>query len=125
MDTDMLAWLRAQLDADYKAASAASPGPWGYHPSREFHLPGSDPLEFVGRGRVDSPEFHGIAATGPANDPQSMADAGHIARHDPDHVRNDVEAKRKIIDRYGDGDVIRMLVSGYRDRPGYRDDWVS
>lgn len=125
MNTDMLAWLRAQLDADFRAASAASPGPWAYHPSREFHMPGSDPLEFVGRGRVDSPEFHGIAATGPANDPQSMADAGHIARHDPDQVRNDVEAKRKILDQYADSDVIRILVTAYRGRPGYRDEWVS
>jgi hypothetical protein len=125
MSEDMLTWLRDQLDADYKAASAASPGPWAYHPSREFHTPGGDALEFVGRGRLDSADFHGIAATGPAGDPQSMADAGHISRHDPDHVRFDVEAKRKIIDEYGDHGVTRLIAAGYRDRHGYRDEWLS
>ena len=121
MDDEMVTWLTAQLDADYKAASAATAGPWGYHPSREFRMPGGDPLEFVGRGQIDSPSFSGIAATGPAGDPQSMADAGHIARHDPEHVRLDVEAKRRIIERHPE--VVPLLAAAYRDRAGYRDEW--
>jgi hypothetical protein len=121
MDDEMVAWLKAQLDEDERTASAASPGPWGYNPTHEFRMPGSGPLEFVGGGV--EPDFHGIAATGPADDPQSMADAGHIARHDPTHVRHDVEAKRRIIERYRDGEVVRLLAAGYRDRPGYRDEW--
>ncbi|MGC9668875.1 DUF6221 family protein [Planosporangium sp. 12N6] len=122
MDDDLIAWLSAQLDDDERAARAASPGPWGYDPSHEFRMPGSGPLEFVGAGVA--PDFHGIAATGPADDPQSMADAGHIARHDPVHVCRDVEAKRKIIERYGGSEVVRLLASGYRDRPGYRAEWA-
>jgi hypothetical protein len=122
MDDEMVAWLENQLDADYRAASAASPGPWGYHPSREFRMPGGEPLEFVGRGQVDSPNFSGIAATGPAGDPQSMADASHIARHDPDHVRIDIEAKRRLIQRHPE--VIPLLTAAYRDRPGYRAEWA-
>jgi hypothetical protein len=125
MDTTdgMVAWLEAQLDADERAASAASPGPWRYDPTRGFRMPGTETLEFVSSGT--EPDFRGIAATGPADDPQSMADAGHIARHDPEHVRLDIAAKRKIIERYGDGEVTRLLVSGYRDRPGYRAEWES
>ncbi len=123
MDNDMMAWLRAQLDADERAASAASPGPWGHNPTTEFRMPGTGPLEFVGGGVADTPEYYGVAATGPADDPQSMADAAHIARHDPTHVRFDVAAKRQIVDRYGESDVVRLLAAGYRDRPGYREEW--
>jgi Family of unknown function (DUF6221) len=122
MDDTMVAWLSAQLDADERAASAASPGPWAYDPTRGFRMPDGGPLEFVSAGTGDS--VRGIAATGPADDPQSMADAGHIARHDPEHVRADIEAKRKIIKRYPQGDVIRLLAAGYRDRPGYQVDWA-
>ncbi len=125
MDSAMVAWLAAQLDDDERAASAASPGPWTYDPTRGFRMPGSGPLEFVFAGT--SPDVRGIAATGPADDPQSMADAGHIARHHPEHVRADVAAKRKIIQRYGgsSSDVVRLLAAGYRDRPGYRGEWDS
>jgi hypothetical protein len=122
-DDDIVAWLSAQLDGDEKAASAASPGPWGYNPTREFRMPGSGPLEFVSTGA--DRDVRGIAATGPADDPQSMADAGHIARHDPEHVRADVAAKRKILDLYSDSELVRLLAAGYRDRPGYRPDWEA
>jgi hypothetical protein len=120
-DDDLVTWLTTQLDGDERAASAASPGPWGYNPRTEFRMPDSGPLEFVYAGVV--PDVRGIAATGPADDPQSMADAGHIARQDPDHVRHDVAAKRRIIERYGDSPVVRLIAGGYRDRPGYRADW--
>ena len=36
---------------------------------------------------------------------------------------DDPETKRKIIERYGDSDVVRLLTAGYRDRPGYRAEW--
>src|SRR5690349_3238496 len=120
MNDTMVAWLRAQLDADERAASAASPGPWRYDPRTEFPMPGGAKLEFVHAGVV--PDLRGIAATGPSGDAQSMADAAHIARHDPEHVRADVAAKRAVLDRagtQGDTDVIRLLARGYRDRPGY------
>jgi Family of unknown function (DUF6221) len=121
MDDTMVTWLSAQLDADERAASAASPGPWVYDPTRGFRMPDGGPLEFVfSRANQD---LRGIAATGPADDPQSMADAGHIARHDPEHVRADVAAKREIISRYRQSEVIRLLAAGYRDRPGYRPEW--
>jgi hypothetical protein len=123
MDDEIVVWLTAQLDNDERAASAASPGPWSYSPIHEFRMPGSGPLEFV-RGGTD-PDFNGIAATGPADDPQSMADAEHIARHDPTHIRHDTEAKRRIIQQYGDSEVVRLLAAGYRDRPGYRPEWES
>lgn len=122
MDDELVAWLRAQLDADERAASAATPGPWGYDPRTEFPMPGGEKLEFVHAGVV--PDLRGIAATGPSNDVQSMADAGHIARHDPEHVRADVAAKRALVDR-GDGEVIRLLAQGYRDRPGFQPGWLT
>jgi hypothetical protein len=109
----LLDWLRGQLDDDERAARAATPGPWGYDPRTEFPMPDGAKLEFVHAGTT--PDLRGIAATGPSNDPQSMADAGHIARHDPEHVLADVAAKRALL-ALGDERVIRLVASGYRDR---------
>jgi hypothetical protein len=50
--------------------------------------------EFVGAGELVTVC---VAATGPADDPQSMADARHIALWDPQAVLQLVAAIRKII----------------------------
>jgi hypothetical protein len=121
-------FIRARLDEDEVAARAATPGPWRHDPGKEWI---GDPKllemarrgvqtfageEFVGAGA--RPEVACIAATGPGDDPQSMADAAHIARHDPARALRQVAALRAMVDKdegaaseYGDGSEL----SGYGD----------
>jgi hypothetical protein len=101
-------FIRARLNEDEVAARAATPGPWRHDPGKEWI---GDPKllemarrgvqtfageEFVGAGA--RPEVACIAATGPGDDPQSMADAAHIARHDPARVLREVAALRALVD---------------------------
>ncbi|WP_406420887.1 DUF6221 family protein [Streptomyces sp. NBC_00842] len=74
----------------------------------------------------------------------SVADARHIARHDPARVLREVEAKRQLLRihrRYVDEPdqaclgcaggivwetscpVVRLLALPYADHPDYREDW--
>jgi hypothetical protein len=106
--TDLVEFLRAALDEDERVARAAMPGPWTHNPAKEWFtdldklraaragIPQSGGEEFV-KAEVDG-RVVGVAATGPADDPQSMADAAHIARHDPARVLAEVAAKRAILD---------------------------
>jgi hypothetical protein len=58
----------------------------------------------------------------------------HIVRHDPARVLREIEAKRRIVDRYawlrehGDaGDaawVLPLLAAAYADHPDYRPEWA-
>jgi hypothetical protein len=149
MSTDeMVAWLRAQLDADEIAGIAATKGPW--HWQRGYPQRISNLQAIVIADTFTNPD-------GPAYD------AEHIVRHDPAHELHDIEAKRRIVDdcvkwnrladeanaRIGslsdagmtpkpldlidaaklDGravsyrDAVAELVAGYRDRDGYRPEW--
>jgi hypothetical protein len=76
MSTDLIAALRAALHADEAAARAAAAGPWRYGQGKRHHV--------VGTGETD--------------DAQCMADAAHIARHDPVRVLADIAAKRAVLD---------------------------
>lgn len=101
---ELIAFLRARLDEDAAAARAATPGPWWYNPRKQW-LEGeafesydlAKGLEFVGYGGPH-PFTGAVAGTGPADHSQSMADAAHIARHDPARVLAEVDAKRRILD---------------------------
>jgi hypothetical protein len=133
---DLVTWLRAQLDEDERAARAATAGPWWHNPGKAWLSPEAFEAfdrtkgeEFVGYG--ESPFSGCIATTGPASHAQSMADAEHIARHDPARVLAEVDAKRRILDGHamethwcpmGDG-ILRVLALPYADRPGYRNEW--
>ncbi|RAN92647.1 hypothetical protein GAR05_06139 [Micromonospora saelicesensis] len=138
---DLVTWLCAQLDEDERAAKAATSAPWWHNPGKVWLDPEAFEQfdrakgeEFVGYG--ESPLSGCVAATGPASHAQSMADAEHIARHDPARVLAEVDAKRRILDlmmpgrpvypgAYGQAyrDVLRLLALPYADRPGYRDEW--
>lgn len=72
MSTDLIAALRAALHADEAAALAATPGPW----HRDSY-------------RVDG---------GETDDVQAIADAAHIARHDPAAVLRRIAADRKQLE---------------------------
>lgn len=101
---DLVEFLTARLDEDEAAAKAATAGPWRYNPRKAWHLPPpsfgvlSAAEEFVAAGPVERPVC--VAATGMADDPQSMRDAAHIARHDPARVLADVAAKRDTVEAY-------------------------
>lgn len=131
MTEDLVAWLRAQLDEDERAARAvAVPSPWQVDISpREAFVQASD-------GRV-------VGETG------FDESAVHIARHDPARVLAEVAAKRRIIDRFefvdshGPAvdhvraldmttgaraallDAVKMLASVYAGRPGWREEWAT
>jgi hypothetical protein len=102
---DLVTFLRARLDEREAAAKAAFPGPWRYNPDKQWHLPDDYPSrrngeEFVAAGPLDAATC--VAATGPADHPQSMADATFIVLNDPQFVLADVAAKRRIVDAHAD-----------------------
>lgn len=154
---EMIAWLHGVLDDEEKAARAATGDVWKHKPGKMW-LPGEAFVgwdtakgeEFVGHG--DSPFRGCIAATGPASDREAMANADHIARHDPAAVLADVAAKRAIIADYENwlsrstaaleehgmsvpdplpppwverGRPVRLLASAYRHRDGWKDKWAE
>ena len=142
--SDLVAWLRAQLDEDERAAHSATSGPWT----------NDDPLA---RDGVFAPAIDGFVVDCDyvRMGPFAVHNATHIARHDPTRVLADVEAKRQILelhdlidngagkpdsrfcwncfgDRHYNADVItapiwcqtvRLLALPYADRPGYLEGW--
>ena len=128
MTTDLIAWLRAQLDEDERiavdAALLADSERWTASARN-----GWDEIRDGRRRRVAEAR----------NDERT-----HIARHDPARVLAEVEAKRRIIDRaaaFQDStgvtlnvdsftaiaaqmrSILRVLATAYADCPGYREEW--
>lgn len=105
--SDLVSGLLAKLDSLERLAHAATAGPWRYNPGKEWHEPtalafppGWRPRgeEFVGAGPLDA--TLGVAATGPADHPQSMADAAFIAANGPESVLRLCRAHRAIVGEY-------------------------
>lgn len=151
---DIREFIEARVAEVEAAARAATPGPWRYNSAKHWLLIDDEPTralaaragimgeEFVGCGPLDSTVC--VAATGPADDPQSMADARFIAGHDPAQVLRDVEAKRRILAAYVDDDrvrfgafescsdscpatvldeVLKLLALPYDQHPDYDESW--
>ena len=134
---ELVAFLRACLSDDERLARAATEGPWRYNPRKEWNGPPlalgvlPEPEEYVAAGPMEAPVC--VAATGPSDDEQSMADARHIASWDPSRVLAEVEAKRRVItiwetqmESYGADaaeEAVRALAQPFSDRPGFRDEW--
>jgi hypothetical protein len=132
MMDDLVTWLRAQLDDDERVARAADSGRW---------LPEDKGITFEYR----ADDFHdGEAQARLVAD--TRANQWHIARWDPARVLAEVDAKRRILDRYEDALarqqdpehsqvaahvqveeyedwILPSLALPYADRPGYRDEW--
>ena len=87
MTNDLVTWLRAQLDEDERVAGSATSGPWT----------NDDPLA---RDGVYSPAIDGFVVDCEYvyMGPFTVHNATHIARHDPNRVLAEVEAKRRILD---------------------------
>jgi hypothetical protein len=132
--TDLVAFLRARLDEDEAAAKAAeenSFAPWAIVNPGEV-------VYFEDRGDEGKPYI--VAEC------DGVEEAEHIARHDPARVLREVEAKRRIVDRYEDAVtrqddpahsriaafhevaeyddwVLPLLALPYSDHPDYREEW--
>lgn len=140
---DKVAWLGVQLDADEQAAKAATPGPWGISNSEML---GILQLDHFADGSIKYGDDV-VEAIGPETDPAAVANAEHIARHDPAAVLADIAAKRAIVDgcaaeiRHADGRIaaglpanmvcsefalrtLKLLAAGYRHRDGYEAGWA-
>lgn len=75
--------LRAAAQLLRERSSAATSAPWSYDPDKMWNLPGMHyGEEFVGHRR-EGERTVCVAGTGPADDPQSMADAAWIALMHP------------------------------------------
>jgi hypothetical protein len=82
--SELITFVRAQLDEDERVARRATAGAW---------------VETITEGR----SVCGVQALGrlngiPATSVPGWADAVHIARHDPARVLAEVEAKRRLLD---------------------------
>lgn len=126
-------WLRTQFNEDDRIAREATPGPWQNAPTARHHATPSGRSE---EAVFASPHDRGatvVAITGEAVERQHLVDAEHIARHNPARVLREIDAKRRIVDRYAwlreHGDtggaawVLPLLALPYADRPGYREEW--
>lgn len=153
---ELLDWLRKQLDDDEAAARKASQGPWAVGNTQDADWGPRQPPDNMNIGarildehgewpkpvvregshvcaKGDRP--HQIAyLAGWSPDHERLANAEHIARHDPARVLAEVDAKRRIIEvaigemDHGDfgwawSQVLALLALPYADRPGYQDEW--
>ncbi|MFE2712261.1 DUF6221 family protein [Streptomyces mirabilis] len=120
---ELVRWLGEQLDEDERIARSAggvvylgwAEGGWveAEIPKTEWKGPGDDGRHVGSVRRAE--------------------DRAHIARHDPARVLREIEAKRRIVDRYawlrehgdtgGTAWVLPLLALPYADRPGYREEW--
>lgn len=126
MTDDLVAFLRAQLDADEAAArNVYTQAPWRTGTTHQ----GWPSVEGDGWTVVSTPY---------------EADAAHIARWDPQRVLGEVAAKRRILDawqavyddiqepytgdqRMGEGfgldHAVQCLATAYADHPDFREEW--
>jgi hypothetical protein len=131
-DMDLTEFLAARLDEDEAAAKACqSPSPW----SPGTGLPGDS---WIVTDDTGEPVVYDEGTP-------TVEEARHIARHDPARVLREVEAKRKILDRWAksaadprdirlvahadlEGNlallwVVRQLAAVYSDHPDYDPAW--
>ncbi|WP_329376060.1 DUF6221 family protein [Streptomyces sp. NBC_01483] len=148
---DLVRWFGEQLDADERIARAATSGPWWYNPGKQWLGPDAfekydlrQGEEFVGYGGPH-PFTGAVAATGPANNPQSMRDAAFIAAWDPARVLREIDDDRELVKTYaaaqeivdalahpdmydvgraqGLEEAVRRRSLAFSARPGYREEW--
>lgn len=118
VSADLVAFLRGRLDDDEAAARGCeSPPPW----SAATH--GSD--SWIVTDADGDPLIYDEGTP-------SLAEAAHIARHDPARVLREVEAKRAIVEHaefWSENDqdamawVLRALAAVYSDHPDYQPGW--
>lgn len=132
MSVELVAFLRARIDEDERAAWLAMGRRWAITGSR------------VVDAQADRAVRDVVAGWSPALIAEVPAVEGnrkHIARHDPTRVLADVEAKRQIISEYlaeghnptgemrdygyeaGLERALELLALPFEDHPDYRQEW--
>lgn len=112
---DVVPRILAAIDETERDARAATQGPWRHTPEKHWRKPGTAWCEeavFAGPVGADAVC---VAGTGNSDDPQSMADAAHIARHDPDAVLRRCAADRRRLERH----------TPIPDHGRFSDDWAN
>ena len=145
----LVAWLRAQIDDDERAARAASPGGWTYG-DVDSVAGGSlyDETRMIGSLHYEQPSDHDGSIVRHLLSHEADANGQHIARHDPARVLAEVARDRAILDACeetlaredswdpqtegGSGEefelarfVIRQLAQPFAGRPGWREEWAT
>jgi hypothetical protein len=101
---DLVRKILDAVEAKEQRARVATRGPWHYNPRKVWHPPGElarPPLQRMGGEEfVGASRFHAtvaVAVTGPANHPQSMADAMFIADNGPDEILHRCATDREML----------------------------
>ncbi|RSS11436.1 DUF6221 family protein [Streptomyces sp. WAC08401] len=120
---ELMEWLRTQLDEDERIARAAGGAAW-----EELPVSGWVHTSPLPSSEWQPPGYDHHVASAPV-----VEDRAHIVAHDPARVLREIDAKRKILDRYawlrehgdtgGTAWVLPLLALPYADRPGYREEW--
>jgi hypothetical protein len=87
-------FLERRIAEDEAVARAATRSPWWYDPTKVNSVDREESV-FTGERGLGAIT---VCSTGPCDDLGSMADAAHIARHDPARVLAECEAKRRIVE---------------------------
>lgn len=135
----LVAFMRARLSEDEKAAHVAGGGSWRW--GHGYGKMCNDPECSYGELFADEPAGHRLLMDVHGYDVHdSFGGAEHIARHDPARVLRDVEAKRRIVQRceyawsrVPDEDWAAIatfllldvldLASVYHDHPEFQEGW--
>lgn len=129
MEDEIAAWLRAQAEADIKAAGVATDGPW----------------------EIDGSAIRGAARSYSGGKPRDVLvvkhtwrqEAEHVIRHDPRTEAARAESVLAVLRLYDvavtvaeakagpakSAEVLRLVVrdlaAGYRFREGFKEEWKS
>lgn len=128
--SDLVAFLRARLDEDEQAAhEAATEG--GHWSQQAIGVGRRRLIHYVGA----SPDPHVVRSDSEVARGNHAQIARHIARHDPARVLREVEADRRIIERYeqmkADGEshwyliyeTLKLRALPHADHPDYDESW--
>jgi hypothetical protein len=134
--TDLMAFLDARLDEDEATAKGATPGPWAWESTGQKDS--SWALGLVQDENGDSLTGEVACGVGIVIDGVCecinghLADAAHIARHNPARALREVAFKRAILGQYRTAAgwssdnwplSLRLLAAIWSDHPDYRPEW--
>jgi len=117
---DITEFLTARWDEEEAIARAASSGPWKVGTLYDRWPIVEDAVGYVAGAQLyDQYEHYAIEL--------DVADAKHIALHDPARVLADLETKRAILDhhdRHGEDDTyLHLLARPYREHSDFDPAW--